>query len=252
MALKTMKGWVKSNKDLSKYLAIGDTIDEELQMYFIETLPPEYMQDGIIQMGEPFTHIQGKPTYATIQRRKGAAGTDDKWVYCGHCFLGETTDPTHVAEQHYFDITKINWRKLTEQKRAFIRQIDLAKSLCQMNRMNVIGDSIEEADNNQQKLKTDIELLEGLLQVIEDMQDCGVDTCGVPKWMVFGPLVGDECKMPWFDTEAQETFWDNHWTVTDIDLETGQVTAKRTSDPRTINQGCEVETIIWELWYKNQ
>lgn len=82
--LKTYKDW-KGN--LNEYLQIGDLVDEEMVDYFIDVLPPACMNGRCIQMGEPYDHVNGRPTFATLKK------TPEGWAYAGHCFRGETEEP---------------------------------------------------------------------------------------------------------------------------------------------------------------
>ena len=83
--LKTYENW---NCDLHEYLEVGDTVDDELAVYIRDTLPP-IMFGNVIQMGEPYEHINGKPTYLTIEEVEG------EWIYRGKCYEGEITEPVH-------------------------------------------------------------------------------------------------------------------------------------------------------------
>ena len=98
--MKTMEGWHESKVDLGKYLQIGDVVEEEMADYFLCVLPPACMTGGILQIGEPNSHVNGRATYATIKR------TSEGWIYCGNCHRGQTTEPVgadwldrYIAEQ---------------------------------------------------------------------------------------------------------------------------------------------------------
>jgi hypothetical protein len=80
--LKTHAEW-KGN--LHDYLQIGDEVDEDFQDYFLEVLPPATWTASLIQMGEAYSHVGGRATYATLARRDG------KWLYVGHCHKGQST-----------------------------------------------------------------------------------------------------------------------------------------------------------------
>lgn len=75
-AFKTHADWTQ---DLEKYLQIGDSVDEEMEMYFLEVLWPAYFDSTLIQIGEPCDH--GGPgdraRYSTIQKHAGV------WIYTG-------------------------------------------------------------------------------------------------------------------------------------------------------------------------
>ena len=85
--MKTLKEWDDSHLNLDQFLMIGDVVDEEIADYFLGVLPPACMSGVIIQIGEPCSHVDGRPTYATIKR------TPEGWVYCGRCYQGKTTEP---------------------------------------------------------------------------------------------------------------------------------------------------------------
>jgi hypothetical protein len=78
--MKTYKNW-KGN--LENYLQPGDVVDEEMVNYFIDVLPPAYMNSNLVQMGEPYSHVNGKATYSTVYRKDG------NWIYAGHCHVGK-------------------------------------------------------------------------------------------------------------------------------------------------------------------
>jgi hypothetical protein len=83
--MKTYENW---NGSLNEYLQIGDLVDEEMQNYFIDVLPPATMNGTCIQIGEPYSHVNGKATYPTLK------STGKGWAYAGHCHRGETEEPT--------------------------------------------------------------------------------------------------------------------------------------------------------------
>jgi len=83
-AVKTYEQWSESRQDLSKFLQIGDLVDEEIAEYFINVLPPACMSGGIVQIGEPSDHVEGHATYETLKR------TSDGWQYAGTCHRGQT------------------------------------------------------------------------------------------------------------------------------------------------------------------
>jgi hypothetical protein len=82
--MKTYENWKGS---LNEYLQIGDVVDEEMQNYFIDVLPPATMNGECLQIGEAYSHVNGKSTYPTLKN------TFNGWVYAGHCHRGQTTEP---------------------------------------------------------------------------------------------------------------------------------------------------------------
>jgi hypothetical protein len=81
--LKTRADWDASRCNLDTFLQVGDYVDEAMAEYFIGVLPPAHWTADLIQIGEPSSHVKGKPTYATLHRRYG-----EPWQYCGDCYLG--------------------------------------------------------------------------------------------------------------------------------------------------------------------
>lgn len=86
--MKTMKQWNESGQMLNEFLKIGDLVDEEMKMYFLEVLPPRTWTNRVIQIGEPCdSDSQGHLTYSTLIR--DAEG----WKY-----VGEKSRPIHWPE----------------------------------------------------------------------------------------------------------------------------------------------------------
>lgn len=69
------------------FLQIGDLVDKEFVEYFINVMPPATMNSHCIQIGEPYSHMNGKATFSTLKK------TEEGWVYAGHCHRGQTTPP---------------------------------------------------------------------------------------------------------------------------------------------------------------
>lgn len=86
--IKTPKQWHESKLCLNEFLQVGDLVDEDMADYFLCVLPPATHSQFMIQMGEPYSHVNGRPTFATI--KKTAAG----WEYRGNCHIRQTTEPT--------------------------------------------------------------------------------------------------------------------------------------------------------------
>jgi hypothetical protein len=80
--LKTYANW---KGDMDEYLQVGDEVDEEMADHFLNVLPPACWRSDIIQIGEPYSHVGGRATYATLRKDSG------RWYYAGHCFRGEVT-----------------------------------------------------------------------------------------------------------------------------------------------------------------
>ena len=78
--VKTLEQWQESDKhNLGEFLQIGDEVDEEMAMYFIEVLPPACMSRKCVQLGEPSRHDAktGRPMFETLQKEDG------EWIYKG-------------------------------------------------------------------------------------------------------------------------------------------------------------------------
>ncbi len=86
--VKTRKGWETSGQNLGEYLQVGDVVDEEMEMYFLEVLPPATWTSRVIQIGEPYDHDhRGLPRFSTLEKIEG------NWVY-----KGNRTKPEHWGE----------------------------------------------------------------------------------------------------------------------------------------------------------
>lgn len=82
MSVKKFSDWKKGS--FYEYLEVGDQVDEGFYNYFINTLPPRTLWSTLVQMGEPYSHVDGKPTFATLLKENGV------WIYKGHCFSGQS------------------------------------------------------------------------------------------------------------------------------------------------------------------
>lgn len=81
--VKTFEAWT-SFSSLNDYLKKGDIVDDEMVNYFTNVMPPAFHTSNIIQMGEPYNHVNGKATYHTLQK------TSKGWTYVGDCHRGKT------------------------------------------------------------------------------------------------------------------------------------------------------------------
>ena len=78
--MKTLAQWEAQGLSLSRFLSIGDEIDEDLKDYILCVLPPATWTKECIQMGEPYDHDwNGRARYLTIEKRS----MGDNWVYTG-------------------------------------------------------------------------------------------------------------------------------------------------------------------------
>jgi hypothetical protein len=85
--IKTLDQWNKCRQTLDEFLQIGDAVDDEMADYFVGVLPPACMTGQVVQIGEPVSDVDGRPTYATLHR----AYVGRPWVYVGNCHRGEYT-----------------------------------------------------------------------------------------------------------------------------------------------------------------
>lgn len=85
--MKTYEQWGESNLNLGKFLQVGDEVDQAMVDYAINVLPPATFKTNLVQIGEPNSHVDGKATWATFQKRDG------KWYWRGHCFRNCFLEP---------------------------------------------------------------------------------------------------------------------------------------------------------------
>lgn len=85
--MKTYEDWKGS---LCEYLQVGDQVDEGIYNHFVNALPPATFWSTLVQMGEPYSHVNGKATFATLAKENGV------WTYKGHCHRGETEEPVYA------------------------------------------------------------------------------------------------------------------------------------------------------------
>lgn len=100
MEIKSIKGWQQfadehkgENMDWDSYCKPGDLVSEDVYDYFLNILLPRTMSGGMLQVGEPHSHMMNpktgeyQATYATFE----TIGKDDGamfYRYCGNCFAG--------------------------------------------------------------------------------------------------------------------------------------------------------------------
>lgn len=98
--VKTMLGWhISGAESWDEYAKPGDIVSEDCVDYFLQVLPPFSMDNGYVQVGEPYSHrlnpVTGKQqaTYGTFTIiGKGV------WKYRGNCFKGEIFDADAIGE----------------------------------------------------------------------------------------------------------------------------------------------------------
>lgn len=86
---KTRKQWSISHSNLGEFLKVGDYVADCIMDYMLNVLPPVRSAGNLLQMGEPYDHIDGRATYHTIYRVAGAP-----WQYRGCCFASEHNQPS--------------------------------------------------------------------------------------------------------------------------------------------------------------
>jgi hypothetical protein len=89
--VKTLGQWNASRTDLDHFLQIGDFVDQAMADYALGVLPPAYCTSNMVQIGEPYSHVDGKETYTTFYR----SSENEPWEYRGHCHLGNNRHPRH-------------------------------------------------------------------------------------------------------------------------------------------------------------
>lgn len=91
--MKTMEKWKASGLSLTRFLQVGDKVDETIRNYFIEVLPPASCTNDCIQMGEPYdSDDQGRSTYLTLHLKTNG------WTYVGDKYRGitiSTVEPSY-------------------------------------------------------------------------------------------------------------------------------------------------------------
>lgn len=64
----------------------GDYVENEIADDIFDALPPVSMTSKCLQLGEPYSHVNGKPTFLTLSRID-----EQTWMFRGYCFRGQTT-----------------------------------------------------------------------------------------------------------------------------------------------------------------
>ena len=85
--VRTLKQWTSTSLDLNHFLSIGDAVDDDIYDNMLGAVPPETHRSTLMQVGEPYSHVDGAETYTTFVKR-GA-----NWIYAGHCHSGQDHEP---------------------------------------------------------------------------------------------------------------------------------------------------------------
>lgn len=89
MKTVTMEMWEKAG-DFEKAADPGDRVEEDVVQNFLDCVPPAVNCSDLVQVGEPYSHEfhpqkeRFLPTFTTFKK------VDGSWIYCGHCFYGES------------------------------------------------------------------------------------------------------------------------------------------------------------------
>lgn len=97
MSIKTLKGWEKSNtKTIEEYLKVGDKVDLDMYVHFLNILPPRIDYSNYLQVGGVCNHLPDKegklrPTFLTFSK-----DVDNDWIFNGECFYGEKINRNYL------------------------------------------------------------------------------------------------------------------------------------------------------------
>lgn len=87
---RTLEQWQNSHTSFYQFINVGDIVDSPIIEYFTDILPPAKYSEGLLQVGEPYSHEDNpktggfEPTFMTFER------VGKNWFFRGNCFLGET------------------------------------------------------------------------------------------------------------------------------------------------------------------
>ncbi|MEO2202323.1 hypothetical protein ABGV42_01050 [Paenibacillus pabuli] len=82
--MKTYNEWMESQINFDKFVNVGETVDEEFVMYFVNILPPHWNGETYVQVGSPADSVNGLNTFTTFIKENGV------WTYIGECHSGDT------------------------------------------------------------------------------------------------------------------------------------------------------------------
>ena len=97
MSIKTLEGWEKSNtKTIEEYLKVGDKVDLDMYVHFLNILPPRIDYSNYLQVGGVCNHSPDKegklrPTFLTFSK-----DVDNDWIFNGECFYGEKINRNYL------------------------------------------------------------------------------------------------------------------------------------------------------------
>lgn len=85
--MKTYKQWLDTETiNFMDFVEPGDEVDHEMVDYFMNSVTPRHMSDGLLVVGTPIRDIldndgKWRPTYITFMKE------NDSWIYKGLCFI---------------------------------------------------------------------------------------------------------------------------------------------------------------------
>lgn len=86
--MKTMKDYQLSEaQTFEEFFVPGDIVGKDVVENFRNVLPPITDYSYLMQMGEPYSFVDGKSTYMTFSNEP------EGWVYRGNCHKGEKENP---------------------------------------------------------------------------------------------------------------------------------------------------------------
>lgn len=87
-SMKTMKDYQLSEaQTFEEFFVPGDIVGKDVVENFRNVLPPITDHSYLMQMGEPYSFVDGKSTYMTFSNEP------EGWVYRGNCHKGEKENP---------------------------------------------------------------------------------------------------------------------------------------------------------------
>lgn len=89
--MKTLAGWRSSQQQLTPYLSPGDEVEPAFADWALDLLPPAFWTSQVVQIGEPHSHVNGRPTFATFHKQGST------WFFAGYCHRGKVAEPHQLA-----------------------------------------------------------------------------------------------------------------------------------------------------------
>ena len=89
--MKTLLGWQESRQQLTPYLEPGEQVEPAFADWALNLLPPTFWSSTVVQIGEPYDHVDRRPTFGTFYREGGM------WFFAGYCHRGKIAEPYQLA-----------------------------------------------------------------------------------------------------------------------------------------------------------